>query len=198
MNFLSESVERAIEEFSKLPGIGRKSAQRLVFHLLRIPNEKVRTLTQAITELKEKVKYCSVCFNVTESDPCRICSSNSRNKSLICVVEEANDILAFEKTGQYKGLYHVLGGALSPLDGIGPEELRVKELLQRLATDVEEIIIATNPNAEGEATSLYLSRLIKPLGIRISRIAKGLPVGAELEYADEITLSQALAGRTII
>lgn len=195
MNYLSGTVERAIEELAKLPGIGRKSAQRLVFHLLRTPKEKVLNLTRAISELKEKVVYCSTCFNITESDPCLICNSTARNQDIICVVEEANDILAIEKIGHYKGVYHVLGGALSPLDGIGPDELRVKELLKRLTAETEEVIIATNPNTEGEATSLYLSKLIKPLNIKVSRIAKGLPVGTDLEYADEITLSQALDGR---
>jgi recombination protein RecR len=198
MNYLSESVMRAIEEIVKLPGIGRKSAQRLVFHLLRIPKEKVFSLTRAINELKEKVRYCSICFNITESDPCSICSGNSRNKNIICVVEEANDILAFEKMGSFKGVYHVLGGALSPLDGIGPDELRVKELIRRLSSEIEEVIIATNPNAEGEATALYLSKLIGPFQIKVSRIAKGLPVGTDLEYADEITLAQALEGRVVI
>lgn len=198
MNYLSESVERAIEEIVKLPGIGRKSAQRLVFYFLRIPKEKVFSLTKAINELKEKVRYCSVCFNITESDPCSICSGVNRNKNVICVVEEANDILAFEKMGGFRGVYHVLGGALSPLDGIGPDELRVKELIRRLTGDVEEVIIATNPNAEGEATALYLTKLILPLQIKVSRIAKGLPVGTDLEYADEITLSQALDGRVVV
>jgi len=198
MQYLSETIERAIEEFVKLPGIGRKSAQRLVFHLLRLPKEKVLSLTDALIEIKEKVVYCSICYNVTEADPCSICKSENRDKSTICIVEEANDILAFEKTGNYHGVYHVLGGALSPLDAIGPDELRIKELMHRLAGDVKEIIIATNPNAEGEATALYLSKLIKPLSIKITRIARGLPVGTDLEYADEITLSQALEGRVII
>jgi len=198
MNYLSESVLRAIEEIVKLPGIGRKTAQRVVFHLLKIPKEKVYNLTKAINELKEKVRYCSICFNITETDPCAICTGANRNKNLICVVEEANDILAFEKMGSYRGVYHVLGGSLSPLDGIGPDDLRVKELIRRLDHATEEIIIATNPNAEGEATALYLSRLIGPLRIKVSRIAKGLPVGTDLEYADEITLSQALDGRVVI
>lgn len=198
MNYLSESVLRAIEEIVKLPGIGRKTAQRVVFHLLKIPKEKVYSLTKAINELKEKVRYCSICFNITEIDPCSICTGPNRNKNVICVVEEANDILAFEKMGSYRGVYHVLGGSLSPLDGIGPDDLRVKELIRRLDHETEEIIIATNPNAEGEATALYLSRLIGPLRIKVSRIAKGLPVGTDLEYADEITLSQALDGRVVI
>lgn len=195
MHYFSESVERAIEELIKMPGIGRKSAQRLVFHLMRLPREKVQYLTQALIDLKDKVIYCSTCYNITETDPCPVCASTHRDHRIICVVEEANDILAIERTSHYQGTYHVLGGALSPLDGIGPDELRVKELLQRMQGEMEEVIIATNPNAEGEATALYLSKLIKPLNIKITRIAKGLPVGTDLEYADEITLSQALAGR---
>ena len=195
MNYLSGTVERAIEELAKLPGIGKKTAQRLVFYLLRQPEQRVRSLTQALTELKENVVYCSECFNVTETDPCSICSSPTRDKTIICVVEEANDILAIEKTDQFNGLYHVLGGVLSPLDGIGPDEIRVKELLKRFNTVTAEIIVATNPNAEGEATALYLAQLIQPLNIQVTRIAKGLPVGTDLEYADTITLSQALEGR---
>ena len=195
MQYLSATVERAIEELSKLPGIGKKSAQRLTFYLLRQPEHRVQVLTRALNELKEKVVYCSECFNFTETDPCSICSSPTRDKTVVCVVEEANDILAIEKTNQFDGVYHVLGGVLSPLDGIGPDEIRVKELLQRLTEATREIIIATNPNAEGEATALYLAKLIKPMNIRITRIAKGLPVGTDLEYADALTLSQALEGR---
>jgi len=196
MHYLSDTVGRAIDELAKLPGIGRKSAQRLVFYFLRIPKEKVLALTIAINELKENVRYCSICYNITETDPCQICSSRDRDKRVVCVVEEANDILAIEKTGQYKGGYHVLGGALSPLDGIGPDELRIKQLLQRLHGDIQEVILATNPNAEGEATALYLTKLIKPTGIKITRIARGIPVGTDIEFADEITLAKALEGRT--
>lgn len=194
MRYSSESVERAIHELSKLPGIGRKSAERLVFYLLKISQEEIHGLTQALTELKSRVKHCSVCFNITEEEICRICSDEKRDHTIICVVEEANDVIAIEKTGEYRGLYHVLEGALSPLDGVGPDDLRVKELLSRLE-NVHEVIVATNPNTEGEATAIYIAKLIKPLNIKISRIARGLPVGADLEYADEMTLSRALEGR---
>jgi len=195
MKYSSEAVERAIHELSKLPGIGRKSAQRHVFYLLKASDDEVNDLAQALTELKSKVHYCSICFNITEHDPCPICKSERRNKSIICVVEEANDIVAFENTGEYKGLYHVLGGVLSPLDGVGPDDLRIKELLSRLDENIGEIILATNPNTEGEATAIYLAKLIKPLNIKLSRIARGIPVGADLEYADELTLARALEGR---
>ncbi|MBN1559223.1 recombination protein RecR [candidate division KSB1 bacterium] len=194
MKYASETVERAIHELSKLPGIGRKTAQRHVFFLLKQSEENVRQLAESLLELKSKVIHCSVCYNITEDDPCRICASDKRDRSIICVVEEASDILALEKTGEYNGLYHVLGGALSPLDGIGPDDLRLKELLRRL-TGVKEIIIATNPNTEGEATALYISKLVKPLDVKVSRIARGIPVGADLEYADETTLARALQGR---
>ncbi len=198
MNYSSEAVERAIHELSKLPGIGRKSAQRLVFFLLKRPAEEVGGLAQALNELHEKVRYCSRCFNITEQDPCPICSDPLRDRRLICVVEEANDVVALEKTGEFKGLYHVLGGALSPLDGIGPDDLKIKALLLRLSEGIEEIILATNPNTEGEATALYLARLLKPMEIRLSRIARGIPVGADIEYADELTLSRAMAGRVLL
>ncbi len=195
MKYSSDAVEKAIHELSKLPGVGRKSAQRHVFYLLKQSENDVQQLADALLELKSKVRNCSVCFNITENDPCPICTSEKRDRSVICVVEEANDVLALEKTGECRGLYHVLGGALSPLDGIGPDDLRVKELLQRLTEEVKEIIIATNPNTEGEATALYLAKLIKPMNIKISRIARGIPVGADLEYADEITLARAIEGR---
>ncbi len=196
--FLSNSVHRAVEELSKLPGIGKKSAQRLVFYLLKLPRQEVADLAQALINVKDKTIYCSNCFNITESDPCSICTNPARDKRIICVVEEANDVVAFEKTSEYHGLYHVLGGSLSPLDGIGPEDLKIKELLTRLTPEVEEVILANNPNAEGEATALYLTKLIKPLAIKITRIARGIPVGTDLEYADEITLLKALEGRTIL
>ena len=191
----SESVDRLIEEFSKLPGIGRKTAMRLVFYILKEDKTEAERLAQALLDVKERVKYCSICFNITETDPCFVCQDEKRDKSIICVVEEANDVLALEKTGVYKGLYHVLGGALSPLDGIGPDNLRAKELLLRLKDGVNEVILATNPNVEGEATAIYLSKLIKPLGIKVTRIARGLPVGGDLEYADQVTLMRALEGR---
>jgi len=195
MQYPSVSVEKAILELSKLPGIGRKSAQRLVFFLLKSSKNEVRQLADALIAIKEKVNFCSICFNITEKDLCYVCDSEQRDRETLCVVEEPNDVLALEKTGEYKGLYHVLGGALSPLEGIGPEDLHVKELMARLNGTIKEVIIATNPNAEGEATSLYLEKLIKPLDIKASRIARGLPVGGDLEYADEITLTRALEGR---
>lgn len=196
MQYPSEVVERAITQLAQLPGIGRKSAQRIVFYLLKIPTEEVRLLAEALLRIKERVKRCSVCSSITEQDPCAICSDPQRDQRVICVVEEANDVLALERTHEYRGLYHVLGGALSPLDGIGPEELKVKELIARLRPPVEEVILATNPNAEGEATALYLLKLIQPLGIKVTRIARGIPMGVDIEYADEITLSKALEGRT--
>jgi recombination protein RecR len=193
--FLSQSLQHAVDELSKLPGIGKKSAQRLVFYLLKLPRAEVIALAQALMNVKEKAIYCSTCFNITDTDPCAICSDPRRDRSVLCVVEEANDVLALEKTGQFRGLYHVLGGALSPLDDIGPDDLRIKELLARVTAETKEIILANNPNAEGEATAIYLSRLLKPRGIKISRIARGIPMGTDLEYADEITLTRALEGR---
>jgi recombination protein RecR len=191
-----ESIEKLIEEFSKFPGIGKKTAQRMVFFVLKQRKEEAQALSQAIMDVKDKVGYCSVCFNITEDDPCSICRDEKRDKSKICVVEEANDVVALEKTNQYKGLYHVLGGVLSPLDGIGPEDLKVKELISRLKKkEIKEVIIATNPSTEGEATAIYLSKLIKPLGVKVTRIARGLPAGGDLEYADQTTLANALEGR---
>jgi recombination protein RecR len=191
-----ESIEKLIEEFSKFPGIGKKTAQRMAFFVLKQRKEEAEALSQAILDVKNKVSYCSVCFNITEEDPCSICRDEKRDKSKICVVEEANDVVALEKTNQYKGLYHVLGGVLSPLDGIGPDDLKVKELVSRLKKkEIKEVIIATNPNTEGEATAIYLSKLIKPLGIKVTRIARGLPAGGDLEYADQTTLANALEGR---
>ncbi len=195
MRYYSEAVERAIHELSKLPGIGRKSAQRHVFYLLKASLAEVEGLAESLLDLKRKVLYCSVCFNITEQDPCEICKSEQRDQSIICVVQEANDVLAFEKIGAYKGLYHVLGGALSPLDSIGPNDLKIRELLARLQHGVREVIIATNPSTEGEATLFYLTKLIKPLDIKVSRIAQGIPMGADIEHADEVTLSRALDGR---
>ena len=198
MQYLSRSVETAVIELSKLPGIGRKTAQRLVFYLLKTQRPEVEMLAQALLALKDNVQHCSQCFNLTESDPCALCANPKREHGLICVVEEANDVLALENTSEYRGLYHVLGGALSPLDGIGPDDLRIRELLQRLqnsSAGVSEVILATNPNTEGEATAIYLLNLIKPLGIKISRLARGLPVGGDLEFTDEVTLSRALTGR---
>jgi recombination protein RecR len=189
-------VAKLIEAFHKLPGIGPKSAQRLTYHMLRIPPEEALALAQAIIELKEKTVLCSVCQNVTESDPCNVCRDDSRDRSLICVVEEPLDILAVERTGGFHGLYHVLHGVISPMDGVGPEDLKVNELLARLrGGSVTEVIMATNPNLEGEATSMYISRLLTPMDIRVTRLARGLPMGSDLEYADEVTLSRALENR---
>lgn len=195
ISYLSNSMQRAVEELSKLPGIGKKSAQRLVFYLLKLPRDEIVALAKSLVDVKDKASFCSICFNITEKNPCSICTNDHRDRSIICIVEEANDVLAFEKTGEYKGLYHVLGGALSPLDGIGPDDLKIKELLARIKDDVKEIILANNPNVEGEATALYLSKLIAPLGIKLTRIARGIPVGTDIEYADEITLTRALEGR---
>ena len=198
MQYSSPSIERLIEEFQKFPGVGRKTAQRLVFYLLRSPKEEIAGLAEAIKAVKEKVGFCSVCFNISEKDPCDICTDLNRDRSLICVVEEASDLWALERTGEYKGLFHILGGVLSPLDGIGPDDLRIKELLSRLKEGVKEIILATNPNTEGEATAVYLSNLIKPLKVKVTRIARGLPMGGDLEYADQVTLAKAMEGRTEI
>jgi recombination protein RecR len=189
-------VARLIEEFHKLPGIGPKSAQRLTYYLLRAPAEEARALAQAILEVKEKTVLCSLCQNIADSDPCAICSNPERDHGAICVVEEPLDILALERTRAYRGLYHVLHGAISPMDGVGPEDLKVQELLSRLRSgDVREVIMATNPNLEGEATAMYIARLISPLGMKVTRLARGLPVGADLEYADNVTLTRALEGR---
>jgi recombination protein RecR len=189
-------VTRLIEEFHKLPGIGPKSAQRLTYHLLRIPKEDALALADAITQLKERTVLCSICQNVTESDPCAICRDESRDRTVICVVEEPLDILAVERTRGFRGLYHVLHGVISPMEGIGPEDLKVNELLARLRSgNVAEVIMATNPNLEGEATSMYVSRLLTPLGTRVTRLARGLPMGSDLEYADDVTLARALENR---
>ncbi len=203
MLFTAESVERLIEQLSHLPGIGRRTAQRLAMYILKLPRDEVVTLAKAIVNAKDRVKNCSVCYNITENDPCIICSSQKRDRSSICVVEEPGDVLALEKTNEFKGLYHVLGGALSPLDGIGPEGLRIKELLSRItrqtdggsSLELREIILALNPNVEGETTALYISKLLKPLGVKVSRIARGVPIGSDLEHSDEATLTRALEGR---
>jgi recombination protein RecR len=190
------SVTRLIDELKRLPGIGQKTAQRLAFYLLRVDPGQALALADAIREAKEKIRECSICNNLTDSNPCLFCSSSTRSKNVICVVEEATNIQAVEKTRQFNGLYHVLGGALSPLQGVGPDQLKIKSLIERLKGGaVEEIIVATNPTAEGEATSVYLSKLIKPLGVRVTRIAMGIPVGSDLEYADEVTMMKAMEGR---
>jgi recombination protein RecR len=196
MQIAPEPVTRLIEEFSRLPGIGPKTASRLTFFLLRSPKEQAIALAKALKELKEKITLCSICFNVTEASPCPICRDDSRDRTTLCVVEEPLDVLAIERTGEYKGLYHVLHGAISPVDGIGPDELRIRELLERLkGRRFEEVILATNPSLEGEATAMYLHRQIAPLGMKVTRIAHGLPVGGDIEYADELTLTRALEGR---
>jgi len=192
----AEPIARLIEELNKLPGIGPKSAQRLTYYLLRAPANEVGALADAIKNLKEKMVLCSICLNITDSDPCTICRDEERDRTKICIVEEPIDILPLERTRKYKGLYHVLHGVIAPTDGIGPDELKVNELLSRLnAGLVTEVILATNPNIEGEATAMYLQRLIAPLGIRVTRLARGLPYGGDLEYADDVTLSRALEGR---
>lgn len=191
----SEAVEKLISRLSRLPGIGRKSAARLAFHILKLSKDEASELAEAINEVKAKVGFCSICCNISETDPCRTCNDPNRRRDTICVVEEAADAAAIDKAEGYNGLFHVLGGKLSPLDGIGPDDLRIKELLARLSGEVTEIIIATNPNVEGEATATYLSRLLKPMGLKVTRIARGLPVGSDLEYADSATLSRALEGR---
>ncbi|HLZ10770.1 MAG TPA: recombination mediator RecR [Chloroflexota bacterium] len=197
MSVTVKPITRVVDEFARLPGIGPKTAQRLTYYLLRAPAEQAQALADAITDLKHNVVLCSQCFNITEKSPCEICSNPARDGSRICVVEEPLDVVAVERTGQYDGRYHVLHGALSPIEGIGPDELKVRELLHRLDPEaVQEVILATNPNLEGDATAMYLMRLIQPLGITVTRLARGLPVGGDLEYADEITLSNALAGRS--
>lgn len=195
MAYYAEPIANLIEELSKLPGIGPKTAQRLAFFILNSSAEVGHGLANAIVSAKSKIHYCSQCFNLTEQDPCMICRDTKRNTDAICVVEEPKDIISMERTREFKGYYHVLQGVISPMEGIGPDQLKIKELLSRLGDEVKEVIIATNPNVEGEATSLYLARLIKPLGIKVSRIAHGLPVGGDLDYADEVTLGKALEGR---
>jgi recombination protein RecR len=191
-----EPVARLIDALQRLPGIGPKTAQRLTFFLLKRPVDEVRELSESLLAVKDRIVYCQTCFNVTDQDPCRICADPARDARLLCIVEEPNDLMAMERTGEFRGRYHVLLGALSPLDGIGPEDLKIRELLARLETGgTTEAILATNPNVEGEATALYLAKLLRPLGVRVTRIARGLPVGGDLEYADQVTLSKALEGR---
>lgn len=192
----AQPVARLIEEFHKLPGIGPKTAQRLTYFLIRMPQDEARTLAEAILAVKDKIVLCSTCQNITDSDPCVVCRGEGRDPTKICVVAEPLDILPLERTGEFKGLYHVLHGVISPMEGIGPDDLKIKELLSRLQDgSVTEVILATNPNLEGEATAMYLQRLIAPLGIRVTRLARGLPFGADLEYADEVTLTRALENR---
>ena len=192
-------VQDLIEELGRLPGVGPKSAQRIAFHILQSDPADIGRLVHALTEVKEKVRFCSVCGNVSEEEQCRICRDPRRDPALICVVEEPKDVVAIEKTREFRGRYHILGGAISPIDGVGPDDLRVRELMVRLASDqITEVILATDPNLEGEATATYLARLLKPLGLRVTRLASGLPVGGDLEYADELTLGRAFEGRRLL
>jgi len=194
--FYPEPIAKLIDSFSRLPGIGPKTAARLAFHVLRMKEEDTIDFAKALVNVKRQLTYCSVCCNITDADPCRICSDKTRDVSVICVVQEPKDLVAMERTREFGGLYHVLHGAISPMDGIGPDDIKIAELLRRLSDErVQELILATNPNIEGEATAMYLSRLVKPFGIKVTRIAHGLPVGGDLEYADEVTLSKALEGR---
>ena len=196
MAFYAAPIARLLEELERLPGIGPKSAQRLAYHILRGDSEAAERLADAIIEVKQSIRFCNRCFNFAEADLCEICADPQRDASAICVVEEPRDVVAIERTGEFRGTYHVLQGAISPIDGIGPEQLRVRELVDRVSGgEVTEVILATNPNVEGETTALYIARLLKPLGIRVTRIASGLPVGGDLEYADEVTLGRALEAR---
>lgn len=193
----TKPLAKLIEYFQKLPSIGPKTAQRLALHVLKMDRFEVENFANAMIEAKTTIKYCSTCFNISSSDPCEICSSTTRNKEIICVVQETKDLMAIEKTNEYKGMYHVLQGLISPIDGIGPEDIKVKELLERVhKDDIKEIILALNPSVEGEATALYLSKLLKPFGVKVSRISYGIPIGSELEYTDELTLIRALETRT--
>ena len=195
-NGYADALGQLVDQLARLPGIGRKSAQRLAFYILKQPKQEAYALAQSIINAKEKITYCTVCYNLTDQEICPICADPHRDHSLICVVEDARDVLALERAREFHGLYHVLGGAISPMDGIGPEQLKIKELLERLKDDeVAEVILATKSNIEGEATAMYLSNLIKPLGVKVTRIAQGLPVGGDIEYADEVTLARAFNGR---
>ncbi len=197
MSLYGNSLTKLIEELSKLPGIGGKSAQRLAFHIINLPSEKVETLAQTLLQAKVKTKHCKVCYNITDQEICHICSNPKRNENMIMVVENSKDMAAYEKTNEFKGYYHILHGAISPMNGIGPNEIKVKELVERVGKNdnIKEVILATNPNVEGEATAMYIGKLLKPFGITVSRIAHGVPVGGDLEFVDEVTLSRALEGR---
>lgn len=193
---MSSAIERLVEEFNKLPGIGKKTAQRLTFHLLKAPKEEAASLAEAIGEIKEKISFCSECSNLTEVDPCIICGDPKRDHRFLCVIEEPSDVGPIERTGKYRGLYHVLMGVISPLDGVGPDDLTTDRLIRRVKDgSFQEVIVATNPTREGEATAAYLAKVLKPFGVRITRIARGLPMGGDIEYADEVTLSEAMDGR---
>lgn len=196
MNFYGNDLTKLIEELRALPGVGYKSAQRIAFHIISLDTENVNSLSQAILNAKNNIKYCSICQNITDNDPCHICCDDKRDKSIIMVVEDPRDMAAYEKTREYKGYYHVLHGLISPMHGISPNDIKIKELLSRLSNDdVKEVIVATNPNIEGEATAIYISKLIKGLGVKVTRIAQGVPIGGDIEYVDEVTLSRALEGR---
>lgn len=195
MNYYGNTINHLIGQLSRLPGIGDKSAQRLAFYIINMSNDEAKALSDAILSAKKQIKYCSVCCNLTDSDPCSVCSNAKRDKSTIMVVEDPRDMAAYEKTGEYKGVYHILHGAISPLRDIGPEDIKLKELISRVDESISEVIVATNPTVEGEATAMYISRLLKPMGVKVSRIAHGVPVGSDLEYVDQVTLSRALEGR---
>jgi recombination protein RecR len=195
LDFYPVAIEKLIEEFAKLPGIGHKTAQRLTLHVLNLPREEVKEFAEALMKARGTIRYCSVCGNFTDSEVCAICSNPNRDTSTICVVEQPKDIMSMEKIREYNGVYHVLHGVISPMSGKGPDDIRLKELVRRINGDVKEIIVATNPNVEGEATAMYISKILKPLGVKVTRIAHGIPVGGDLEYADEVTLSKALEGR---
>lgn len=195
MDFYPVAIEKLIEEFAKLPGVGKKTAQRLTLHVLNLPKDEVEEFASALIKARGTIKYCSVCGNFTDSDPCAICSNPSRNKSQICVVEQPKDIMTMEKVKEYNGVYHVLHGNISPMQGRGPQDIKLRELVARMSGNIKEVIVATNPNIEGEATAMYISKILKPLDIKVTRIAAGIPVGGDLEYADEVTLSKALEGR---
>ncbi len=198
MDFYPVAIEKLIEEFAKLPGIGQKTAQRLALHILNLPGDEVREFADALVKARGTIKYCSVCGNFTDKDPCSICGNPNRDKSIICVLEQPKDIITIEKVKEYNGLYHILHGNLSPMQGRGPQDIRIRELVSRMNEDVKEVIVATNPNIEGEATAMYIAKILKPLDVKVTRIAAGVPVGGDLEYADEVTLSKALEGRVEI
>lgn len=198
MEFYPVAIEKLIEEFAKLPSIGKKSAQRLTLHILNLPKDEVEEFANALVKARGTIKYCSVCGNFTDTDPCAICSNPNREKDIICVVEQPKDIMTMEKVKEFNGLYHVLHGTISPMQGRGPQDIRIRELVARMSGDVKEVIVATNPTIEGEATAMYISKILKPLDVKVTRIAAGIPVGGDLDYADEVTLSKALEGRTVI
>ncbi|WP_251862203.1 recombination mediator RecR [Clostridium sp. Marseille-Q2269] len=195
MDFYPIAIEKLIEEFAKLPGIGYKTAQRLTLYVLNLPKEEVKEFSEALVKARGTIKYCSICGNFTDKDPCAICGNPNRDKSIICVIEQPKDIMSMEKIREYNGVYHVLHGNISPMAGRGPQDIKLRELIRRIDGSVNEVIVATNPNVEGEATAMYISKILKPLGVKVTRIAHGVPVGGDLEYADEVTLAKALEGR---